>query len=110
MEGARGVLLSIAGPSNMTLHEINTAATMIAEHSDADANIIFGAVIDDTLGDEMRVTVIAAGFDRDRRTTRLSDTATSPTLPPLRRPSLLDEDEEPEGEGDDLDIPGFVQG
>jgi cell division protein FtsZ len=110
MEGARGVLLSIAGPSNMTLHEINAAATMIAEHSDADANIIFGAVIDDTLGDEMRVTVIAAGFDRDRRTTRLSDTATSPTLPPLRRPSLLDEDEEPEGGGDDLDIPGFVQG
>jgi len=107
MEGARGVLLSIAGPSNMTLHEINTAATMIAEHSDGDANIIFGAVIDDTLGDEMRVTVIAAGFDRDRRTTRLSE-STSPTLPPLRRPSLLEDEEE--GGGDDLDIPGFVQG
>jgi cell division protein FtsZ len=109
MEGARGVLLSIAGPSNMTLHEINTAATMIAEHSDGDANIIFGAVIDDTLGDEMRVTVIAAGFDRDRRTTRLSE-STSPTLPPLRRPSLLEDGEEEEGGGDDLDIPGFVQG
>jgi cell division protein FtsZ len=109
MEGARGVLLSIAGPSNMTLHEINTAATMIAEHSDGDANIIFGAVIDDTLGDEMRVTVIAAGFDRDRRTTRLSE-STSPTLPPLRRPSLLEDEEEEEGGGDDLDIPGFVQG
>jgi cell division protein FtsZ len=103
------VLLSIAGPSNMTLHEINTAATMIAEHSDGDANIIFGAVIDDTLGDEMRVTVIAAGFDRDRRTTRLSE-STSPTLPPLRRPSLLEDEEEEEGGGDDLDIPGFVQG
>ena len=65
MEGARGVLLSIAGPSNLSLHEVNTAAIAISEHCDPDANVIFGAIIDDTLGEEMRVTVIAAGFDLD---------------------------------------------
>ena len=66
MEGSRGVLLSIAGPSNLSLHEVNQAAISIAEHCDPDANVIFGATIDDALGDEMRVTVIAAGFDTDR--------------------------------------------
>ncbi len=106
MEGARGVLLSLAGPSDMTLQELNTAATLIADHSDADANIIFGAVIDDTLGDEMRVTVIAAGFDRDRRST--SGVTGSPTARP--RPSLFTDDEDTTEERDDLEIPGFVQG
>jgi cell division protein FtsZ len=66
MEGARGVLLSISGPSDMTLHEVSTAAGMISDHSDADAIIIFGAVVDDSLDDAMKVTVIAAGFDRER--------------------------------------------
>ncbi|MGQ0849460.1 MAG: cell division protein FtsZ [Actinomycetota bacterium] len=66
MEGARGVLLSVAGPSSMTLHEATKAASTVAAHADEDAEIIFGAIIDDNLGDEMRVTVIAAGFDRKR--------------------------------------------
>jgi cell division protein FtsZ len=98
MEGARGVLLSISGPEDMTLHEISTAATIIAEHCDSDANIIFGAVVDDALGNEMKVTVIAAGFDRDRRTGARS---TFSDFTP--RPSRLESD-------DDLDIPGFVHG
>ncbi len=98
MEGARGVLLSISGPEDMTLHEISTAASIIADHCDSDANIIFGAVVDDALGSEMKVTVIAAGFDRDRRAiTRPSYPEFSPRTP------------EPEGD-DDLDIPGFVSG
>jgi cell division protein FtsZ len=111
MEGARGVLLSIAGPRDMTLHEVNTAASLIADHSDADANIIFGSIIDDTLGDEMRVTVIAAGFDRDQRG---SFTAQPPTDSARGRPSLLDDvgsagSDESDGT-DEMDIPGFVQG
>jgi cell division protein FtsZ len=96
MEGARGVLLTIAGPSAMTLHEVHQAATVVAEHSDADADIIFGAVVDDNLGEEIKVTVIAAGFDRGRRKeTRgiASGTVTRPAA-----------------EDDDLDIPSFVQG
>jgi cell division protein FtsZ len=63
MEGARGVLLSIAGGSDLGLFEINEAATLVQEEAHEDANIIFGTVIDDSLGDEVRVTVIAAGFD-----------------------------------------------
>jgi cell division protein FtsZ len=57
------VLLSIYGGSDLGLFEINDAATLVAESAHPDANIIFGAVIDDTLGDEVKVTVIAAGFD-----------------------------------------------
>ena len=63
MEGAHGVLMSIYGGSDLGLFEINEAATLVAEAAHPDANIIFGAVIDDTLGDEVKVTVIAAGFD-----------------------------------------------
>ncbi len=64
IEGARGVLLNIAGGSDLGLFEVNEAATIISQAAHPDANIIFGAVVDDTLGDEVRVTVIAAGFDR----------------------------------------------
>jgi cell division protein FtsZ len=63
MDGAHGVLLSIYGGSDLGLFEINDAASLVAESAHPDANIIFGAVIDDTLGDEVKVTVIAAGFD-----------------------------------------------
>ena len=63
IEGAHGVLLSIAGGSDLGLFEINEAAQLVSQSAHADANIIFGAVIDDALGDEVRVTVIAAGFD-----------------------------------------------
>ncbi len=64
IEGARGILLNISGPSDLGLFEVNEAAEIIANAAHPDANIIFGAVIDDALGDEVRVTVIAAGFDR----------------------------------------------
>jgi cell division protein FtsZ len=63
MEGAHGVLLSISGGSDLGIFEINEAATMVADSAHPEANIIFGAIIDDALGDEVRVTVIAAGFD-----------------------------------------------
>lgn len=67
IEGAQGVLLSIQGGSNLGLYEINDAAKLVAEAVHPDANIIFGAVIDDSLGDEVRVTVIAAGFDESQQ-------------------------------------------
>ena len=96
MDGARGVLLSISGPSDMTLHEIDVAAGMIADHCDGDANIIFGAVVDDDLGDEMKVTVIASGFEAPRRAGS--------------RRTTFDEPERPDTDSGELDIPGFVQG
>ncbi|KAZ53485.1 cell division protein FtsZ [Mycobacterium tuberculosis] len=63
MKGAQGVLMSIAGGSDLGLFEINEAASLVQDAAHPDANIIFGTVIDDSLGDEVRVTVIAAGFD-----------------------------------------------
>jgi cell division protein FtsZ len=85
IDGAHGVLLSIQGGSNLGIFEINDAAKLVQEAVHPEANIIFGAVIDDTLGDEVRVTVIAAGFDggepaaqRDGRRTNFVDTAAAP--------------------------------
>ncbi|MBW3576460.1 MAG: cell division protein FtsZ [Actinobacteria bacterium] len=63
IDGARGVLLMLAGGSDLGLFEVNEAADVITKAAHPDANIIFGAVIDDSLGDEVKVTVIAAGFD-----------------------------------------------
>ncbi len=104
MEGARGVLLSIAGPPDVTLHEVNEAATSVNGHCDDDAQIIFGAVVDDTMGEEMRVTVIAAGFDRSRRASRGISSGTSPSGPtPASSQPLPDPD-------DPFDIPDFVEG
>lgn len=70
IEGARGVLLSIQGGSNLGMFEINDAAKLVQDSVHPEANIIFGTVIDDTLGDEVRVTVIAAGFDGGEPTHR----------------------------------------
>ncbi|MEU6883620.1 cell division protein FtsZ [Streptomyces sp. NPDC046712] len=75
IDGARGVLLSISGGSDLGLFEINEAAQLVSEAAHPEANIIFGAVIDDALGDEVRVTVIAAGFDGGQ--------------PPARRDNIL---------------------
>jgi cell division protein FtsZ len=66
IDGAQGVLLSIAGGTDLGIHEINEAAAMVSEAVDPDANIIFGATIDGALADEVRVTVIAAGFEGGR--------------------------------------------
>jgi cell division protein FtsZ len=101
MEGAKGVLLSVAGPSSMTLHEATEAARVVADHADPEADIIFGAIVDDDLGEEMKVTVIAAGFDMSRRRPTSRPTTSRPTRPAYS--GIDDED-------DSLDIPTFVQG
>jgi cell division protein FtsZ len=98
MDGAHGVLLSIYGGSDLGLFEINDAATLVAESAHPDANIIFGAVIDDTLGDEVKVTVIAAGFDSGqlpykkveiptRREPELATVSAAPVLNGAGRPA-----------------------
>jgi cell division protein FtsZ len=123
IEGAKGVLLSIAGPSDLALHEVNRAAETITKVAHPDANIIFGAVIDDALGDEVRVTVIAAGFDklgngRNGRLARVIEREGPAERQPV--PSLLDEEDEEEmfkpapatvvfDADEDLDIPDFLK-
>ncbi len=67
IQGARGVLINITGGPDLCLHEVNEAASMIQEEAHDDANIIFGAVIDESLTDEIRITVIATGFRRGER-------------------------------------------
>ncbi len=105
IEGARGVLLSIAGPNDLTLHEVNRAADTITRVAHPDANIIFGAVVDDALGEEVRVTVIAAGFDKvtavagtqfESRLSRLLEEPGSVRLgEPVVAASSLGDEEEP---------------
>ena len=67
IKGARGVLINITGGPTLSLHEVNEAATLIQEEADDEANIIFGAVIDEQMGDEVRITVIATGFGQEER-------------------------------------------
>ncbi len=101
IDGARGVLLNITGGMDLGIHEANEAARVIQEVADPDANIILGAVIDENLEDEVKVTVIATGFDAaPKREVKKKDT----------------ENEMPEEEfemesfsGDDLDIPAFLR-
>ncbi|MCR4441119.1 MAG: cell division protein FtsZ [Peptococcaceae bacterium] len=91
IEGAKGVLFNITGGSNLGLFEVNEAAEIIAQAADPDANIIFGAVIDDNMGDEVRVTVIATGFERS-----------------ARKENLIELDIKP-FKADDLYIPPFLR-
>src|SRR6266542_3043313 len=122
IEGAKGVLLSIGGPSDLALHEVNRAAETITKVAHPDANIIFGAVIDDALGDEVRVTVIAAGFDkiggngRNGRNGRVIEQEATAAREREAVPSLLEEEEDEEmfkpapatvvfDADEDLDIP-----
>ena len=67
IRGATGVLFNVTGPSNLGLHELNAAARVIAEVVDPDAEIIFGTAVDDSLNDEVRITVIGTGFATDGR-------------------------------------------
>jgi cell division protein FtsZ len=137
IDGAHGVLLSISGGSDLGLFEINEAARLVADAAHPEANIIFGAVIDDTLGDEVRVTVIAAGFDGGlpparrtgskpvtrgdvdetplavdtaRATAEAGQPAVIPVSPedvPRREPRTIVFDDA--SDDDDLDVPDFLK-
>jgi len=108
IDGARGILLSITGGSDLGLLEVNEAAEIIHNVAHPDANIIFGTVIDDAMGDEVRVTVIAAGFDPAGRTT-----AEDRSAPRVRRTTDIfggDDDDLDLDEGsDDFDVPSFLR-
>jgi len=109
VEGARGILLNITGGNDLGLFEINEAAEIISSAADADCNIIFGAVIDPSLGDEVRVTVIATGFDHPtagEQPARQEATEREPKSTPL-----FAEESKPSFDVDDdvLDIPSFLR-
>jgi cell division protein FtsZ len=111
IEGARGILLSISGPNDLALSEVNEACELIAQAAHPDANIIFGTVIDDALGDEVRVTVIAAGFDRfDGERTRSGERRVVDLRYSDESTGALDEIELPDDEmaEDEFDVPSFL--
>jgi cell division protein FtsZ len=112
IDGARGVLLNITGPSSMGLYEVNAAAEIVHGVAHQDANIIFGTVINDELGDEIQVTVIAAGFDRWDGPTNNSFTTTRATRPSDSRPApapVLERDPFDDDDDDDFDVPSFLK-
>jgi cell division protein FtsZ len=82
IQGARGVLINITGGPDLTIHEVNEAATLIQEEADDEANIIFGAVIDESLHDQIRITVIATGFGESREDVKRPPTAGQHAAPP----------------------------
>ncbi len=90
IEGATGILINITGGPDLTLHEVNEASSLIQQAAHEDANIIFGSVIDPNLSDEIRITVIATGFDRAAKTAGLPETHTqaqahaAPAMPAKR--------------------------
>ena len=116
IDGARGILLNITGPSSMGLFEVNAAAEVVHGVAHQDANIIFGTVIDDEMGDEIKVTVIAAGFERwdagsggssigTRSSTRPAD-----TRPPASNVRDMFSDSDPlSDDDDDFDVPSFLK-
>jgi cell division protein FtsZ len=108
VEGATGVLLNITGGSDLGLFEVNEAAEIVQSASAADSNIIFGAVVDDSLGDEVRVTVIATGFDRRTGGQRLFDQTASRSK---RRDVVMDDRQRSSLEipDDEIDIPEFLK-
>jgi cell division protein FtsZ len=111
IQGAKGVLINITGGNDLTLYEVNEASSIIRESADDDANIIFGAVIDESLRDEMKITVIATGFDKDMSDVGTT-THTSVAAPPSRyvqsSPDLSSRAVAPT-RSDDLDVPTFIR-
>jgi cell division protein FtsZ len=116
IDGARGILLNITGPSSMGLFEVNAAAEVVHGVAHQDANIIFGTVIDDEMGDEIKVTVIAAGFERwDAGSSGSSIGTRTSTRPADTRPATSNvrdifSDSDPlSDDDDDFDVPSFLK-
>jgi cell division protein FtsZ len=122
IEGARGVLLNISGGSDLGLFEVHEAADIISKAAHPDANIIFGAVVDDQLGDEVRVTVVASGFDRWQPAEEPAQAPQHYDIEDEFESPAVEEDEEEEEwaaepryvfdsdtEEEDLDIPSFLR-
>ncbi|MBA3443095.1 MAG: cell division protein FtsZ [Pyrinomonadaceae bacterium] len=126
IEGAKGVLINITGGPDLTLFEVNEASSIIREAADDDANIIFGAVIDESIRDEMKITVIATGFDKEiaslgplhasgATTAAASSSSSAPRYAPPTSSQRERDDLPPprssaaQSRADDLDVPTFIR-
>ncbi len=112
IQGAKGVLINITGGPDLTLYEVNTASTIIREAADEDANIIFGAVIDENMRDEMKITVIATGFGQEAvAVASAAGVASMPATSPrfVQRPAHDLPRPMMQARADDLDVPTFIR-
>ena len=110
IEGARGVIINITGGANLGLHEVNTAAELVQRSVDPEANIIFGAVIDESLDEDIVITVIATGFEKEQNSI--------PNMPPVgdivdkawdRKLNSIPTPSDNNNSQSDLDIPSFLR-
>jgi cell division protein FtsZ len=112
IKGAKGVLINITGGPDLTLFEVNEAATIVRQEADEDANIIFGHVIDESMADAMKITVIATGFQREPLTASMGAGATMPVTTAPRYTPAADDPVRPQSNprrSEDLDVPTFIR-
>lgn len=131
IDGAKGILFTVTGGPSLSMYELNEAARIITEAADPNARIIFGSVIDDAMGDDVQITVVATGFGDTSRSTKraqasnpfrdggitsdvrtaadtLTQSSTQPTSVAPAAKSIMDEDKV-DNDDDDLDIPAFIR-
>ena len=111
IEGARGIIINITGGSDMGLHEANTAAELVQRSADPEANIIFGTVIDDSMGDEIQITVIATGFEKEeeRRTNSQYENIVADAWRKRNSSTISSVSPSSNDSNGDLDIPTFLR-
>jgi cell division protein FtsZ len=117
IDGAKGVLFNVKGGDTLTLFEVNDAAELIRQMVDPEANIIFGAAIDESLSDEVQITVIATGFDADQGAQHKAATVQRPVQPQAPRQQPAQQQEQSKAiefplrsfDKDDLDVPSFLR-
>ena len=112
IEGAKGVIINITGGSDIGLHEANTAAELVQRNADPEANIIFGTVTDDSLGDEIQITVIATGFEKEeerRNVTQNYDNIVAEAWKKRSSSSISSSTSSNDNNPNELDIPTFLR-
>ena len=124
IDGAKGILFTIAGGSNLGMYEVNEAARVITESADPNAKVIFGAIVDESLGDDIKVTVVATGFGHSSKSTKKIETVRptpfSKNAPSkassdagskssFRNKKIMDEAPVDNSEDDDLEVPAFIR-
>ena len=109
IEGARGVIINITGGSNLGLHEVNTAAELVQRSVDPEANIIFGAVIDESLDEDIVITVIATGFEKDTKIGANVPVGEIVSKAWDKKINSIPTPQETSNSSNDLDIPSFLR-
>jgi len=111
--GAKGLLFNITGGTDLSMFEVDEAAKIITESVDSDANIIFGATINENYNGELKITVVATGFDAESNQNFVEAKAQQPSMSPFGRKSVSDSRVIPAAtqkqEADDLDVPSFLR-